>query len=118
MIDPKDIYQIFMEWTIDAYEWVMIPNIYGMSQFSDAGMMMTRPYLSSSNYILKMSDYKKDKWTILYDALYYNFINYHQTYLKSNYATSRQVAFWKKKSEKDKKIILDISKKYLEKYVI
>jgi deoxyribodipyrimidine photolyase-related protein len=118
MIDPKDIYEIFMEWTIDAYEWVMIPNIYGMSQFSDGGMMMTRPYLSSSNYILKMSDYKKDKWTILYDALYYNFINHHQLYLKSNYATSRQVAFWKKKSEKDKKNILDISKKYLEKYVI
>ena len=92
MINPKDIYNIFMEWTIDAYEWVMIPNVYGMAQFSDGGIMMTRPYLSSSNYILKMSDYKKDKWCILYDALYYNFINHHQKYLESNYATSRNVA--------------------------
>lgn len=114
MIDPKDVYRIFMEWTIDAYEWVMIPNVYGMSQFGDGGLMMTRPYLSSSNYILKMSDYKKGNWCGLYDALYYNFINTHQDYLGSNYATSRQVAFWKKKTKNEKKKILNIAKKYLE----
>ena len=115
MIDPKDVYEIFMEWTIDAYEWVMIPNVYSMSQYADGGMVMTRPYFSSSNYILKMSDYKKEEWCKLYDALYYNFINKHQVYLSKNYATSRQVAFWRKKSVSDQKKILDISKDYLEK---
>jgi deoxyribodipyrimidine photolyase-related protein len=115
MIDPKDIYEIFMEWTIDAYEWVMIPNVYGMSQFSDGGLMMTRPYLSSSNYILKMSDYKKEEWCEIFDALYYNFINKHEKYLASNYATSRQVAFWHKK--KDKQKILDIAHNYLSNIV-
>ena len=114
MINPKDIYEIFMEWTIDAYEWVMIPNVYSMSQFSDGGMMMTRPYFSSSNYILKMSDYKKDKWCELLNALYYNFINHHKDYLSKNYATSRQVAFWNKKLESEKKKILFIAKNYLE----
>jgi deoxyribodipyrimidine photolyase-related protein len=114
MIDPKDVYEIFMEWTIDAYEWVMVPNVYGMTQFADGGLMMTRPYFSSSNYILKMSDYKKDSWCVIYDALYYNFINTHQKYLASNYATSRQVAFWNKKSESTKKKILDDAKKYLK----
>lgn len=44
MINPKDVYEIFMTWTIDAYDWVMVPNVYGMTQFSDGGLMMTRPY--------------------------------------------------------------------------
>ena len=116
MINPNDIYKIFMEWTIDAYEWVMIPNVYSMSQFADEGLMMSRPYISSSNYILKMSDYKEASWCKIYDALYYNFINTHEEYLASNYATSRQVAFWRKKNNKDKKEILELSKTYLKKY--
>lgn len=45
---------------IDAYYWVMVTNIYGMSQFSDGDVMTTKPYISGSNYILKMSDYSKD----------------------------------------------------------
>ena len=114
MIDPNDVYEIFMEWTIDAYDWVMVPNVYGMTQFADGGLMMTRPYFSSSNYILKMSDYKKDSWCVIYDALYYNFINKHEDYLASNYATSRQVAFWRKKSASTKKKILDLAKNYLK----
>lgn len=116
MINPNDIYKIFMEWTIDAYEWVMVPNVYSMSQFADEGLMMSRPYVSSSNYILKMSDYKKASWCKIYDALYYNFINTHEEYLASNYAISRQVAFWRKKNNKDKKEILELSRKYLKKY--
>lgn len=113
MINPNDVYKLFMEWTVDAYDWVMVPNVYGMSQFADGGMMMTRCYFSSSNYILKMSDYKKGPWTKTFDALYYNFINKHESYLASNYATSRQVAFWKKKTESEKKEIIEIANKYL-----
>lgn len=115
MIDPNDVYEIFMEWTIDAYQWVMVPNVYGMSQYSDGGLIMTRPYFSSSNYILKMSDYKKDKWCEIYDALYYNFINTHKDYLRKNYATARQVAFWNKKSDNQKADILKMAKDYLDK---
>jgi deoxyribodipyrimidine photolyase-related protein len=118
MINPNDVYNIFMEWTIDAYEWVMIPNVYCMTQFADGGKVMTRPYFSSSNYILKMSDYKKDTWCITLDALYYNFINTHKKYLGSNYATSMQVAHWNKKNSKDKKNILKIAKTYLQKHKI
>ena len=113
MINPKDVYEIFMEWTIDAYEWVMIPNVFGMSQFSDGGKIMTRPYFSSSNYILKMSDYRKDSWCTIYDSLYYNFINKHQKYLSKNYATSRQVAFWIKKNDAEKKNIIKTANKYI-----
>jgi deoxyribodipyrimidine photolyase-related protein len=115
MIHPTHVYTLFMEWTIDAYDWVMVPNVYGMSQFADGGMMMTRCYFSSSNYVLKMSDFKKNKeWEKIWDALYYHFIYKHEDYLASNYATSRQVAFWKKKSETEKNKIIQDAKKYLE----
>ena len=117
MINPKDVYEIFMEWTIDAYEWVMVPNVYGMSQFSDGGIIMNRPYFSSSNYILKMSNYKcgkNDNWCNILDALYYNFINKHEKYLKSNYSTARQVSHWNKKSYSEKKAIIDVAELYLD----
>ena len=115
--DPKEVYRIFMEWTIDAYEWVMVPNVYSMSQYADGGMMMTRPYFSSSNYILNMSDYKKDVWCGIWDTLYYNFINTHRKLLKTNYSTARQVAFWDRKSSEDQNKIKKYAKEILDIYL-
>jgi len=73
-IRPDDIYKWFMEVvSIDAYDWVMISNIYSMGYFSKIGMK--RPYLSSSNYIIKMSNYKKDGiWDIIWDEKYRSFV--------------------------------------------
>ena len=73
-IKPTDIYKWFMEVvSIDAYDWVMIPNIYSMGYFSSIGMK--RPYLSSSNYLLKMSNYKKDgKWDIEWSDRFRSFV--------------------------------------------
>ena len=45
-IDPTAIYQWFMELFIDAYDWVMVPNVFGMSQHADGGLITTEPYLS------------------------------------------------------------------------
>ena len=50
---PHEVYNWFMEMYIDAYDWVMVPNVYGMSQFADGGLMSTKPYISSSNYVRK-----------------------------------------------------------------
>ena len=91
-IDPKELYEWFMICFIDSYEWVMIPNVYGMSQYSLINIsMMTRPYISSSNYIKKMSDYKKEDWYDKWDALYWNFINDNKEILKKIYAIAMQV---------------------------
>ena len=60
--DPDEVYTWFMELLIDAYDWVMVPNVYGMSQFADGGLFATKPYISGSNYIMKMSNYKKGEW--------------------------------------------------------
>jgi deoxyribodipyrimidine photolyase-related protein len=114
-VHPKEVHRIFMEWTIDAYDWVMVPNVMGMSQYADGGKMMTRLYFSSSNYIDKMSTFKRTKnetWWAIWDAIYYSFINKHQKLLESNYATSRQVIHWKNKTNKQKEELLDIANKY------
>jgi deoxyribodipyrimidine photolyase-related protein len=116
LVDPDEVYRIFMEWTIDAYDWVMVPNVYGMSQFATP-IMMTRPYFSSSNYINKMSTFKvkkNDNWSETWDALYYNFIFKHRNLLKSNYAVARQVKHWDNKSETEQNEIKKKAKEYLD----
>lgn len=86
-IDPDDVYKWFMEFYIDAYDWVMVPNVYGMSQFADGGLMSTKPYLSGSNYILKMSDYKEGDWSKTWNALYWRFIAKHRDFFLGNQRT-------------------------------
>lgn len=107
--NPKDVYKMFMEWTVDSYDWVMVPNVMGMSQYATS-VMMTRPYFSSSNYMTKMSDYKRDS---VFDALYYNFIDKHYNLLKSNYAYAQQIKHWDNKSDDERKEIKKIAKDFL-----
>lgn len=83
-IHPDEVYRWFSELHIDAYDWVMVPNVYGMSQFADGGSIVTKPYVSSSNYILKMSHYKKGDWCDVWDGLYWRFIDKHKEMLSKN----------------------------------
>lgn len=78
--DPNEVYRWFMALYIDAYDWVMVPNIYGMTQFADGGLMMTKPYISSSNYIRKMSDYPKGEWQETWDGLFWRFMHVHRDF--------------------------------------
>jgi len=83
-IAPDAVYQWFMELFIDAYDWVMVPNVYGMSQHADGGLMTTKPYISGSSYVLKMSDYAKGDWCEVWDALYWRFIDREREFFSSN----------------------------------
>ena len=83
-VNPKEINKWFMEMFIDSSEWVMVPNVYGMGTFSDGGIFSTKPYLCGSNYILKMSNYKKGEWCEVLDGLYWKFINDNIDFFKSN----------------------------------
>jgi deoxyribodipyrimidine photolyase-related protein len=128
-INPRDVYEWFLTFvSIDAYEWVMEPNVYGMSQHSVGQLMMNRPYFSSSNYIIKMSNYlrgdgkieiKKDTydWADVFDALYYNFINNNKTYLKKIYSTASSVYALNNKSQSEKTKLFDLAKIYLDNYL-
>jgi deoxyribodipyrimidine photolyase-related protein len=69
----------------------MVPNVYGMTQFADGGLMMTKPYISGSNYLFKMSDYKKvassgetPAWHEIWDGLFWRFMNKHRTFFLKN----------------------------------
>tara|TARA_B110000014_G_scaffold103832_1_gene71247 strand:- start:71 stop:1555 length:1485 start_codon:yes stop_codon:yes gene_type:complete len=101
-ISPKTVYQWFMEMFIDSYDWVMVPNVYGMSQFSDGGLMSTKPYISGSNYIIKMSDYKKNEWSKVWDALFWSFINKHRGFFIKNPRMNMMVAMYDKKNNEQK----------------
>ncbi|HRJ16953.1 MAG TPA: FAD-binding domain-containing protein, partial [Saprospiraceae bacterium] len=82
--DPDEVYRWFMELFIDAYDWVMVPNVYGMSQFADGGLMATKPYISGSNYLMKMSDFPKGDWQQVWDALFWRFMHTHRSFFLSN----------------------------------
>jgi deoxyribodipyrimidine photolyase-related protein len=83
-IHPDAVYQWFMELFIDAYDWVMVPNVYGMSQHADGGLMTTKPYISGSSYVLKMSDFAKGPWCSVWDALYWRFVDRHVDFFAAN----------------------------------
>ena len=83
-IRPDDVYKWFMEFFIDSYDWVMVPNVYGMATYADGGLMSTKPYTCGSNYILKMSNYKRGDWCDTLDGLYWRFIEKHIDFYKSN----------------------------------
>ena len=72
--DPDDVYRWFMEMFVDSYDWVMVPNVYAMSQNADGGLITTKPYFSGSAYIRKMSNYKKGDWAPIWDGLYWRWI--------------------------------------------
>lgn len=84
-VHPNNVYRWFMELFIDAYDWVMVPNVYGMSQYADGGLITTKPYISSSNYVRKMSDYgSKGDWQTTWDGLYWRFIHKHAAFFRGN----------------------------------
>jgi deoxyribodipyrimidine photolyase-related protein len=91
-LHPDEVYKWFMELFIDAYDWVMVPNVYGMSLYSDGGLITTKPYVSGSNYILKMSNYKKADWCDKWDALYWRYIYKNRDAFRENQRMSMIVS--------------------------
>ncbi len=69
---------------IDAYDWVMVPNVYGMSQYLNGVLITTKPYISGSAYVLKMSDHTRGDWCTDRDALYWRFIDKQRDFFASN----------------------------------
>ncbi|MGD9049610.1 MAG: cryptochrome/photolyase family protein, partial [Anaerolineae bacterium] len=59
-INPAAVNDWFLSFYVDAYEWVMVPNVIGMGLNADGGLIATKPYIASANYINRMSDYCRD----------------------------------------------------------
>ncbi|MDP4684537.1 MAG: cryptochrome/photolyase family protein [Crocinitomicaceae bacterium] len=112
--DPDEVYRWFMEMFIDAYDWVMVPNVYGMSQFADGGLMSTKPYISGSNYLMKMSDYKKGEWQVTWDGLFWRFMHVHRDFFLQNPRIGMLVHSFDKMSTEKKEQHLNAAEKYLK----
>ena len=108
-IDPHQVHEWYLAVYADAYEWVELPNTLGMSQFADGGLLGSKPYSSSGNYINKMSDYCK---TCRYDvkqktgenacpfnSLYWDFLVRNEEKLKSNHRLSQIYRTWYRMDE-------------------
>lgn len=95
-VHPDAVYTWFMTQFIDAYDWVMVPNVYGMSQYADGGLMTTKPYLSGSAYLRKLGDWPGGAWTAEWDALYWRFIHRHRRLFLSNHRSAMMVHLYDK----------------------
>jgi len=105
-IDPDEVDNWYLGVYIDAIEWVEITNTRGMSQFADGGIVATKPYVSSANYINKMSNYcsgchyshtKKigDK-ACPFNSLYWNFLSDKKEHFKDNQRMNMMMALLNK----------------------
>jgi len=122
-IDPGEGNRWFMEMFIDAYEWVMVPNVYGMGLYADGGGMSTKPYISSGNYINKMSNYcssceydvkkKTGEDACPFNYLYWDFLDRHTDKLRSNSRMAIPYAALGKKESSELKEIRSSSESFL-----
>ena len=112
--DPNEVYRWFMEMFIDAYDWVMVPNVYGMSQFADGGLMSTKPYISGSNYLMKMSDYPKGDWQAVWDGLFWRFMHVHRDFFLRNPRLGMLVKTFDKMPEQKRQLHVDNADRYLD----
>ena len=103
-VRPNEVYRWFMDAFVDAYDWVMVPNVYGMSQFSDGGSLVTKPYLSGSNYLRKMSDYPKGPWCDAWDSLFWTFIADHEAFFAKQYRMRMMLSHLNKMSSEQRSI--------------
>ena len=123
-INPQEITAWFHSAYIDAYDWVMQTNVIGMGIFADGGMLASKPYAASANYINKMSDYcgaccydKKERSTenaCPFNYFYWDFIARHQDKLKSLGRMNLILANLKKISPEELAMMQSLAAKYLE----
>ncbi|WP_370248193.1 cryptochrome/photolyase family protein [Nocardioides sp.] len=98
-IDPDAVYEWFMAMYVDAYDWVMVPNVYAMSQFAAGEAITTKPYVSGSNYLRKMGDLPTGEWTADWDALYWTFVRDHRDVFTRNPRSSMIARLYDKLGE-------------------
>lgn len=124
-IHPDEVDDWYLGIYIDAIEWVEITNTRGMSQFADGGIVGTKPYVSSANYIDKMSNYcgscfykKKEKLgdeACPFNSLYWHFYDRHREKLGKNPRIGMMYRLWDKQSKEQQLAILEQAEKNLKK---
>ncbi|MFN3267470.1 MAG: cryptochrome/photolyase family protein [Deinococcales bacterium] len=121
-VRPQEINEWFLLGFVDAFDWVVTPNVIGMSQYADGGVFTSKPYVSGAGYINRMSDHCQQcvfhpKETTGEDAcpfnsLYWNFIDQNLEHFAKNPRMAIVVANWRKRNLADKNAILEQAQKY------
>ncbi len=124
MTDPYEVDQWYLGIYIDAIEWVEITNTRGMSQFADGGIVGTKPYISSANYVQKMSNYcskcyydhkkKTGERACPFNSLYWNFYDANKDKLQGNQRVAMMYRTWDKKTNQEKTALLEQAAYYLK----
>ncbi len=114
-LHPNEVYKWFMEMYVDSSDWVMAPNVYGMSQFAEGGIFATKPYISGSNYILKMSNYTKGPWCDTVDGLYWSFIANNRKTFENNPRMGMMLSTLDRMGKDKKEYLFEKAQKWIEK---
>jgi deoxyribodipyrimidine photolyase-related protein len=123
-VHPDELDEWYLGIYMDAIEWVEITNTRGMSQFADGGIVGTKPYVSSANYIHKMSDYcanchyqqqaKTGSRACPFNSLYWDFYDRHADKLANNPRIGMMYRLWEKMDSAQKAAILEQAARYKE----
>ena len=105
-VDPYEVHRWYQAVYADAFDWVEVPNVIGMSQFADGGLLASKPYAASGAYISRMSDYcgscaydvkkKTEPGACPFNALYWDFIARHEKRFAGNPRMAQIYASWRK----------------------
>ena len=122
-VNPKYVHEWYLAVYADAHEWVELPNTLGMSQFADGGILGSKPYASSGNYINKMSNYcnscdynvkkKVGAGACPFNYLYWGFLERNKEKLRKNHRLSMPYRVWNGMDERHKAKVLEDSGKFL-----
>ena len=114
--DPAEVQDWYLAVYADAFEWVEAPNVIGMSQFADGGLVASKPYISSGNYIDRMSDYcggcayrvraKTGPDACPFNLLYWHFLDRHRHRLDRNPRMAQMYRTWDRMDEGKRMTIL------------
>jgi deoxyribodipyrimidine photolyase-related protein len=114
-VDPRHVHEWYLSVYADAFEWVEAPNTIGMSQWADGGVVASKPYVSSANYIKKMSDYcegcsfdpevKVGEGACPFNVLYWDFLVRHRARFEGNRRMGVIYAAWDRMDEKKRHAI-------------
>lgn len=117
-IHPQQVHDWFMGMYVDSDRWVMCANVYGMGLMSDGGLFATKPYISGSNYILKMSHYKKGDWCDIWDGLFWRFIGNKHEFFEKNPRMRMMIRSLEKMQDSRRRQIFSAAETFLEKVTI
>ena len=122
-VNPHQVHEWYLAVYADAYEWVELPNTLGMSQFGDGGLLGSKPYAASGNYINKMSDYCKNcqydvkqktgENACPFNALYWDFLVRNEAKLKGNPRLGQVYNTWNKMAEDKRDTYLSSAQTFL-----